>query len=105
MTAPFMRSCKILYTCIHVSRVSSLYLGLILALLLDLKLSASLLDGLAQEGDYFGGIFSAKDGAASDNDIGTGLGGLINGAGSETAVDFNVELGIPLSQGLDLGEL
>lgn len=45
-----------------------------------LKLALASLDGSAQDGNHLSGVFSTKYGASSDDDVGTGISGLIDGA-------------------------
>ena len=67
--------------------------------------SPPLIHRLPQQLDHLGRILGAKHGTPRNDDVGACFRRLINGAGSQTAVDLDVEVGVPPAELLDLGEL
>lgn len=65
--------------------------------------SPSLLDCLSELRDDLTRVLGTKDGAAGNNDVGTGVSSSVNSALGETTVDLDVQLGVALAQSLDLG--
>lgn len=70
----------------------------------SLRAPAPLLDRLAQFADDIGWILCAEDGGPGHDHVRAGIRGLVDCAQSQSAVDFDVEVGISCAQGLDLGE-
>lgn len=70
-----------------------------------LDLSSTLLNRLPQDLDDLCRVLGPKDGTSSDDDVGARISSLVDRAGTQATVNLDVELGVPLTEGLDLGQL
>lgn len=67
--------------------------------------SGSPLDGGSQLGNHIGWVLCAKDGGAGDDHVGTGVGGLVDGVEAQSAIDFDIQVRIPVPDCPDLWQL